>query len=95
MKLAVCRYMVGLPAAKQKFMPHGAASHLRGNGSLPSRRRNSTGCGSLVDTTSYLHSRWVPLRVHAALRQDRPLSSSCKIGALLHLCNYLLQLAAP
>ena len=33
--------------------------------------RNSSGCAGWVDTTAYLHSRWVPLRMHAALRQER------------------------
>ena len=46
------KYMLGLSAITSRFV----------------RRGGNSSCATFVDTTPYLHSRWVPLRMFSTLR---------------------------
>jgi len=74
------RYMGGVPASTQRIVRRAMGM------SLPSAALNATtlnllrqhsnstaACSVFVDTTSYLHSRWAPHRIHATIPGEKQL----------------------
>jgi len=68
------RYINGLSAASSRITRRPVPINSSNNGTRQlflNRRTPASACSLLVDTTSYLHSRWAPLRIHSVLQEER------------------------